>query len=152
MVCVACGEEPEAMTDEPVSVSLEEVQAVLDDLDSALTQVTDAPVPSAQHGLADTLDVFVTDGAVSDYLTLVPNEPSDVVLPVGTFLVKRQYDETGAVNSHTIMVKGRDVADDVGDWQFFFAGEDGEVGPGSGGCISCHQLVPDADFVYGLVE
>lgn len=133
-------------------VTADEVQPILDAVETELVRITDTPIPGEVHGLADTMDIFVSADVEADYRTITRDNPeSSVVFAERTVLVKEQYDADGAFNSFTVMVKGPDGQNpDVGDWWFGFAGEDGVVAEGPAACGECHQGRPDSDYVYGL--
>lgn len=121
--------------------------------ETALVKVNDQPFGS-QHGLADTVNVYIDEDAADLYRTLDPEAPVDVDLPEGTLIVKEHLDMAGEYDGYLMMYRGPEgYAPETGDW--FWARIDGggntqETGP-SGSvdfCISCHSPAPS--LVFGV--
>lgn len=111
---------------------------------TALVQINDTPFAS-QHGLADTVNVFVDAANADLYRTLDPAAPADIDFPEGALVVKEHLDADGNPDGYLMMYQGPDgYAPDANDW--FWARVDGtgatkETGA-VGFCISCHAQAP----------
>jgi len=111
---------------------------------TALVQINDQPFDS-QHGLADTVNVFVDATNAELYRTLDPAAPADLDFPEGALVVKEHLDADGNPDGFLLMYQGPDgYAPDASDW--FWARVDGsgttqETGQ-VGFCIGCHAQAP----------
>lgn len=111
---------------------------------TALVQINDVSFAS-QHGLADTVNVFVDAANADLYRTLDPAAPADIDFPAGALIVKEHLDADGNPDGFLMMYQGPDgYAPEASDW--FWARVDGsgatqETGQ-VGFCISCHAQAP----------
>lgn len=115
---------------------------------ASLQLMNEAPFAS-QHGLADTVNIWVPAAAADAYLGL----SESTVFEPGTILVKEQLDAEGELDSMTVMFKGPDgYAPEAGDWWYGLISPEGDimVGGQPGACVSCHTQAQDTGFVYGL--
>lgn len=113
----------------------------------SLDKVTDMPIAST-HGLANTMNVWVSGNAVDGYMGL----PAATTFEEGSLFVKEQFNADGSLNSLAAMFKGpADYAPDAGDWWFGLVNPDGSLGPNGqpGTCVDCHAMA-EIDFAYGL--
>lgn len=111
---------------------------------TALVQINDTPFAS-QHGLADTVNVFVDAANADLYRTLDPAAPADIDFPEGALVVKEHLDADGNPDGYLMMYQGPDgYAPDANDW--FWARVDGTGATKETGavafCISCHAQAP----------
>lgn len=109
-----------------------------------LVQINDQPFAS-QHGLADTVNVFVDSANADLYRTLDPAAPADLDFPEGALVVKEHLDPDGNPNGYLMMYQGPDgYAPDANDW--FWARVDGSGATQESGavgfCINCHAQAP----------
>lgn len=131
-------------TSDAIEINPDEIAAAALDYQS-LQMVNDEPFAS-QHGLADTVNVWVGAEHVQSYENLDGFEP-------GTLLVKEQLDADGQFLNVTVMYKGSEgYAPDAGDWWFGLVAPDGSVTVGGQpqACLDCHSGVADTDYVFGL--
>jgi len=118
----------------------------------SLTRINDQPQTS-QHGLADTMNVWVDAAAAEDYAGLslggMPTfEPQ-------TILLKEQLNADATLNSIAVMYKGPSgYSADSGDWWFGLVNPDGTVRLGGqpASCVDCHAAVESQDWAWGLPE
>ena len=116
----------------------------------SLTKLNDEPL-SSQHGLAVTMNMWVSPSAASAYAEL----GDGTVFDPGTYLLKEQLDADGALDSVAVMYKGpAGYSPDSGDWWFGLVNPDGTVRLGGqpGGCVDCHSAVESQDWAWGLPE
>ncbi len=122
------------------------------DYEQNLTQVNVDPSTS-QHGLAASVNFFVSPSALATYQMYDPEMPTLVPLAEGTYLVKEHLDPDGNEDGFLMMYKAAEGYNpDAADW--FWARVDGagatrETGV-VGFCVSCHTQVADAGFVFGV--
>lgn len=115
-----------------------------------LVQINEVAFAS-QHGLADTVNVFINPEAAELYRSLDPEDPADVVFPEGTVVVKEHLDPAGAFDGYLLMYRGPDEYEpEGGNW--FWARVDGSLTTQETGavgfCIGCHQ--PSPSFLFGV--
>jgi hypothetical protein len=163
LLTVACeaetsGDESESTGDSSGEVQGVDADAVLSralDYREALERVTAASAPS-QHGLADTVHVWIDPSASSSYRALDPasDESSDVAFPEDTLFVKEHLDADGTPAGLTLMFRGADgYAPESADWWWGrtnAAGalqDEGQVGF----CIDCHAGANAEAYVFGVV-
>lgn len=107
---------------------------------------------ASQHGLADTVDMWVAPEIADLYRSLDPDATGALVeFPDGALLVKTHKDADGVVAGYTIMANG-DPDSTSGGWWWARVGSDGmpaETGQ-VGFCIGCHQAVEAEGWVYGV--
>lgn len=107
---------------------------------------------ASQHGLADTVDMWVAPEIVELYRSLDPDAAGAIVkFPDGALLVKTHKDADGVVVGSTIMANG-DPDSTSGGWWWARIGSDGmpaETGQ-VGFCIGCHQAVEAEGWVFGV--
>lgn len=134
--------------DDPLTEA--EIQAVVDDYENELTLVTPNPVPGVQHGLADTLNIYASADIVAEYEKIsIDEDMADVDFPMGSILLKEQFNADGDLDSLTVMVKGAENADPDTGWYYGFNSAGGTLSsPAS--CAGCHSARPGTDFVWGL--
>jgi Cytochrome P460 len=111
---------------------------------TALVQINDQPFGS-QHGLADTVNVYVDAANADLYRTLDPAAPADIDFPEGALIVKEHLAADGSADGYLMMYQGPDgYAPDANDW--FWARVDGSGATQETGavafCISCHAQAP----------
>ncbi|MGH1343132.1 MAG: hypothetical protein ACRBN8_16360 [Nannocystales bacterium] len=159
LVCPACddgmedGPESGTETDGPAEIDEAAVQAMAADF-ASLTQVSDVPLGS-QHGLADTVTFYVADDVLDLYLTIDPDDPSEVTFPEGALIVKENLDANGESAGFFAMYKGPEGYDPSGnDWYWLRVDEEGAVGDSGpvGFCKDCHGAGSAAvsDYVFGV--
>jgi hypothetical protein len=107
---------------------------------------------ASQHGLADTVDVWVAPEIADLYRSLDPDAGGALVeFPDDALLVKTHKDTGGAVDGYTIMAAG-DPDSTSGGWWWARVGADGT--PAETGqvvfCIDCHQAVEAEGWVFGV--
>lgn len=121
-----------------------------------LERVTAMSQPS-QHGLADTVHVWVEPDAAASFRMLDPaaDEGTDVAFPPGTLFVKEHLDADGVDVGLTIMFRGPEgYAPDSADWWWGrtnAAGvlqDEGQVGF----CIGCHAGANAEAYVFGVAS
>ncbi len=115
---------------------------------TSLEKFTDEPVPS-QHGLANTMNLWVNAGALSAYEGL----GAGTLFDPGTYIIKEQINGDGSLNSVAVMFKGPPgYAPDAGDWWFGVINRDGSVVVGGqpNSCVGCHADVAEQDWAWGL--
>lgn len=107
---------------------------------------------ASQHGLANTVDMWVAPEIVDLYRSLDPDAAGALVdFPEGALLVKTHNDADGIVEGYTIMASG-DPDSTSGGWWWARVGSDGmpaETGQ-VGFCIGCHQAVEAEGWVFGV--
>jgi hypothetical protein len=119
----------------------------------SFTQVNATPFPS-QHGLASTVNVFVSDDARAAYETIDPaNRMAFPPFAAGAMLVKEHLDAAGAKDGYLVMLKAPSGYDPEGsDW--WWARVDGAGMPQETGkvgfCKDCHAQVADFGHVFGV--
>lgn len=123
------------------------------------TRITDGTSPT-QHGVADSVAIWVSSAAVDQYLDIDPSDEADTTLPFpeGTIIVKQNYDAVGAATgAATVLAKMEaGFAPETGDWWWGRFGEDGSLAESGviGYCVSCHEGngLPRTDWVQGVTE
>lgn len=119
-----------------------------------LERITATSQPS-QHGLADTVHVWIDGAAASTYRALDPgtDEASEVAFAPGTLFVKEHLDADGGDVGLTIMFRGpAGYAPDSSDWWWGrtdAAGtlqDEGQVAF----CIGCHAGANAEAYVFGV--
>lgn len=157
LTLAACDDDPmmgsadtDAETGSTDAEATVDAQAITDQaLDFAsLEKFNDEPVPS-QHGLANTMNLWVDAGALSAYEGL----GAGTVFVPGTYIIKEQINGDGTLNSMAVMFKGpQGYAPDAGDWWFGVVNPDGSivVGGQPGSCVGCHADVAEQDWAWGL--
>jgi hypothetical protein len=119
-----------------------------------LDQITATSQPS-QHGLADSVHVWVDPAASATYRALDPasDEDSEAAFPPGTLFVKEHLDVEGADAGLTIMFRGPDgYAPDSADWWWGrtdaqgLLQDEGQVGF----CLACHAGANAEAYVFGV--
>jgi Cytochrome P460 len=121
------------------------------------TRITDGTSPT-QHGVADSVAIWVSTAAVDQYLDIDPSDEADTTppFPEGTIIVKQNYDAGGdATGAATVLAKMEaGFAPDTGDWWWGRFGEDGALAESGviGYCVSCHEGngLPRTDWVQGV--
>jgi hypothetical protein len=107
---------------------------------------------ASQHGLADTVDIWVAPEIADLYRSLDPDAAGGLVeFPTGALLVKTHLDANGAVDGYTVMANA-DPDSTSGGWWWARIGADGmpaETGQ-VGFCIGCHQAVEAEGWVFGV--
>lgn len=107
---------------------------------------------ASQHGLADTVDMWVAPEIAELYRSLDPDAANPLVeFPDDALLVKTHKDASGAVDGYTIMAQG-DPESTSGGWWWARVGSDGapaETGQ-VGFCIGCHRAVEAEGWVFGV--
>ena len=119
--------------------------------ETALTNVNVEARPS-QHGLAETVDVWVDDGSLAAYLSLDPDAPDSAApWPAEALLVKTHLDADGATTGLTIMAQG-DPTSMSGGWWWGRVDADGTVRETGqvGFCISCHTPREPQGWAFGV--
>lgn len=107
----------------------------------------------SQHGLADTVNVYVPPEHAELYRSIDPGMRTDVGFPAGAVIVKEHLDASGANDGFLLMVKAAEGYDpEAADW--WWARVDGagmtqETGQ-VGFCIDCHAAVSPTGFVFGV--
>ncbi len=121
---------------------------------SDLEQVSVEP-RSSQHALADTVQFYVGAEYRDLYLTVDPENPTEVTFPEGTLLVKENLDEAGDPDGFFAMYKAFEGYDPEGnDW--YWLRVDGAGATGNSGqvgfCKDCHGggTAAVSDFVFGV--
>jgi hypothetical protein len=119
-----------------------------------LEQITAASQPS-QHGLADTVHVWIDPAATATYRALDPatDEASEVEFAPGTLFVKQHLDAEGADVGLTIMFRGpAGYAPDSADWWWGRTNAAGAVQDEGqvGFCIGCHAGANAEAYVFGV--
>lgn len=137
-------------TGEPAAFDEDEVIARAGMYATELVQINEVPFAS-QHGLADTVNVFIDQEAAELYRSLDPEAPADVAFPEGTLVVKEHLDAAGAFDGYLLMYRGPDDYEpEGGNW--FWARVDGSLTTQETGavgfCIGCHQ--PSPSFLFGV--
>lgn len=119
-----------------------------------MTKINMTPFPS-QHGLAATVNVYVSNSQADLFRTLDPANPMDVGLPAGTHIVKEHLDTAGQYDGFLSMYKAPEGYDDAAaDWFWARVDVDGNVG--NSGKVSfcsvaaCHGAVVDSGLVFGV--
>jgi hypothetical protein len=115
----------------------------------SLVKLTDEPVAS-QHGLANTMNLWVDEGSVATYESLGTAD-----FAPGSTIIKEQLEPDGTLNSLAVMFKGPEgYSPDSGDWWFGIVRPNGNVGPGGqpASCVDCHAGVQAQDWAWGLPE
>jgi len=115
----------------------------------SLVKLTDEPIGS-QHGLADTMNLWVDEGSVATYASL-----GSADFAPGSTIIKEQLDADGTLDSLAVMFKGPEgYAPDSGDWWFGIVRPNGNVGPAGqpASCVDCHAAAEDQDWAWGLPE
>jgi hypothetical protein len=125
----------------------------------AFTQVTQAPYASVAAPGSMVLE-WVSTPALAAYESISPGVTgSDVVLPVGTMIVRAVLDGDGGVGKLTIMFKGpAGYNPALGDWWFGVTDPDGsplsnDAGVQLGkleGCYSCHVPRSSDGYLFGV--
>jgi hypothetical protein len=104
----------------------------------------------SQHGIPDTVNVWVPSSAAETFRSL----SDGTVFDEGTIIVKEHLDADGAFISATVMYKGpAGYAPDAGDWWFGLVNPDGSASPTGQPdlCIGCHTSAADTtDWVLAL--
>lgn len=137
-------------TGEPAPFDEAEVIAAASDFEASLTKINAQPFAS-QHGLAATVNVYVSPDAADLYRGVDPEAPADVAFPEGTLVVKEHLDGEGAFAGFTMMYLGPEGYDPAGgDWFWALVGADGgtQLSGSLGSCIGCHE--PASSFVFGV--
>ena len=94
----------------------QEVIAQAADYAASLTKVNDQATSSA-HGLADTVNFYVSPSSLQAYLMFDPEMPQEVALPEGTLLVKEHFNPEGATDGFLMMYKApAGYNPDAADW------------------------------------
>ncbi len=118
----------------------------------SLEKINETPLTS-QHGLADTMNLWVDAAAAQDYAGLsLGGTPS---FDPQTIILKEQLDADGTLNSVAVMYKGpAGYAPDSGDWWFGLVNPDGSIRLGGQppSCVDCHASVANQDWAWGLPE
>ena len=117
---------------------------------NTLELLNDEPL-SSQHGLANTMNLWVDADAVAAYESL----SEGTVFDEGTYLLKEQLNGDGSLNTVAVMYKGPSgYAPDAGDWFFGLIQPDGSIQLGGqpGACVGCHADVSEQDWAWGLPE
>lgn len=118
---------------------------------TTMTRVNAEARPS-QHGLADTVNVWVDDDSLAAYLALDPATPG-APAPWGpaALLVKEHLDGGGVVNGLTVMAQG-DPSSTSGGWWWARLDADGTVHETGqvGFCISCHMPAEPVGWAFGV--
>jgi hypothetical protein len=119
-------------------------------------------VPFASAGAPGALvEEWVSANAVEVYDEIVPDAGGggDLVMPVGSILVRAVVDDGGTVAKLTLMAKGpRGYNPALGDWWFGVTDpsgvpleEDGGAMVGKlDGCYGCHLPQRASDFLFGV--
>ncbi len=108
---------------------------------------------SSLHGLAATVNVWVSPEAAAAYAALDPANPAAPDMPEGAIVLKEHLDAEGAKDGYLLMVKGpADYAPEASNW--WWARVDGtgatqETGQ-VGFCLNCHNTVSAQGHVYGV--
>lgn len=117
-----------------------------------LEQINATPFGS-QHGLADTVNVFVTPEHAAAFDTLDPAAPSLVEFVEGTLIVKEHLDGDGAYDGYLLMYKAPEGYNpDAADWYWARVTASGNA-PNTGTvgfCINCHAQVAETGYVFGV--
>lgn len=118
----------------------------------SLTKINDQPQTS-QHGLADTMNLWVDAAAAEDYAGLsLGGTPT---FEPQTILLKEQLNADATLNSVAVMYKGPSgYSTSTGDWWFGLVNPDGTVRLGGqpASCVDCHAAVETQDWAWGLPE
>ena len=120
--------------------------------ETEFTKINAMDFPS-QHGLAATVNVWVSPEAVAAYDALDPANPSAPAIPEGGIVLKEHLNTEGAKDGYLMMVKGpADYAPEASSW--WWARVDGtgatqETGQ-VGFCLGCHNTVADQGHLYGV--
>jgi hypothetical protein len=113
-----------------------------------------ATAAASQHGLADTVNIWVPSEHAAMYRTIDPGDPNATAsFPPGTLIVKEHLDDVAEPLGMTIMFKGPAGYDAAhGDWWFGNASIDGVLNDQGavGYCITCHEPRADADWLFGV--
>lgn len=110
---------------------------------------------ASQHGLADTVNIWVPQAHEAAFRAIDPADAETPVepFPAGTLIVKEHLDAEAAPVGMTIMFKGPEGYDpEHGDWWWGNANIDGTiVDQGAVDyCIACHTPRAHADWLFGL--
>lgn len=127
-----------------------EVIAAAADYETSLTKINAEPFAS-QHGLAATVNVYVSSDVADLYRGIDPDAPAEVAVPEGTLVVKEHLDGDGAFAGFTMMYRGPDGYDAAGgDWFWALVNAEGatQLSGSLGSCIGCHQ--PASSFLFGV--
>ncbi|MBC8072487.1 MAG: cytochrome P460 family protein [Deltaproteobacteria bacterium] len=106
----------------------------------------------SQHGLADTVDIWVAPAIADLYRSLDPDATGPLVeFPDGAMIVKAHLDASGTAAGYTLMAKGDPESPSDGWWwaRIDASGvlkENGDVAF----CVGCHESVADEGWVYGV--
>ncbi|KIG13446.1 hypothetical protein DB30_08073 [Enhygromyxa salina] len=146
------GTETEAgETGEP-SVDAEAVAAAA--IDYGSFEQINAVAAASQHGLADTVNIWVPSEYAGMYRSVDPGDPNATAsFPAGALIVKEHLNANAEPVGLTIMFKGPAGYDaEHGDWWWANASLDGELNDQGavGYCIGCHTPRADADWVFGV--
>jgi len=141
----------------------EDVARAFQTLETAgFTRITDGTLPT-QHGVADSVAIWVTNAAVPQYREIDPTDADDTSepFPEGTIIVKQNYAEDGSTpGSATVMAKmAPGFAAETSDWWWGRFKDDGTLAESGGAgdvdyCISCHEGngLPRTDWLQGVAE
>jgi hypothetical protein len=117
-----------------------------------LVQINATPFAS-QHGLAATVNTWVSPEAEAAFAALDPAAPVAPALDPGTMVLKEHLDAEGNKDGYLMMVKGPvGYAPDASDW--WWARVDGtgatqETGQ-VGFCLGCHNAVAASGHLFGV--
>lgn len=149
----ACASDPE-MAAGPTEAEITERLANFD-TSGEFTRINAAPFDS-QHA-ATTVSVWVSAEGVELYRGIDPDDTAATVdaFPVGTMIVKEQFDDAGMRDALTVMVKGAEGGDPAtADWWWGMTDPDGTIRRGGSlaACISCHEGngLARTDWVAGV--
>ena len=117
-----------------------------------LQQVSSEPRTS-MHGLADTVQFYVSPGDADTYLGIDPDADSTASFTEGALLVKENLDADGNPDGFFAMYKAAEGYDPEGnDWYWLRVDVAGNVGDSGkvGFCKDCHSGTSETDFVFGV--
>lgn len=122
-------------------------------------KVNKAPL-ATQHA-ASTVDIWVPTAVADLYYQIDPADPeaAQVSFPAGAILIKRHFDDGGAGDGFTVMVKGPAGYDpDALGWWWARILDDGSFAQNNGAdlkgnidfCVGCHMPSSATDYVRGI--
>lgn len=137
-------------TGDPAPFDEAEVIGQASDYATTLTKIN-VDAFGSMHGLADTVNVFVSPDIAQLYRGIDPDAPAEVAFPEGALIVKEHLDAEGAFAGFTMMYRGPDGYDPLSDsWFWALVDADGvtQQSGAIGLCIGCHE--PASSFVFGV--
>ena len=127
---------------------------VADALNYASFEKINAVAAGSQHGLADTVNIWVPSEYAGLYRSIDPADPNaSASFPAGALIIKEHLDANAEPVGMTIMYKGPagyDAQND--DWWWGNASLDGVLNDQGavGYCIGCHMPQAATDWVFGV--